>query len=473
MSASQAYNYYLQAWHQITPRQMNISMADGYGWSEFPILYYISGMLSKVVGYDTGWLSLLSLLLWMAGCMAIPGIVYRHTHRRWPSFLIGALFFCSPLVAFYSTTGLPDVAALAFFFLGWNLLYKAKDLNRTVLLITSQGFFALAGLLKPTILIVYLAWFLLSVASQLPLFKSFRDPWRNAVFRRKFLTTGITVLTLVAGYHLFAVVWNKTHQSGFFLQSAMTFWDSHSLPVRSYIMERTMTEWLPQVFHPLTFLVMGAGLLLALFRFRKVPLWMWTWTGLSLAGTGAYYLLFYYQFLHHDYYLLAWYPVVLLCLLLILESVKIPGRSLAGTLFYILVFSGALWWNAVYTAGQITERYEGKYSNRYHESFYEVMLSHHLHALGIDEGTKVISVPDVSPSGTLYMLKRHGFTDWTGNGLPRMVESDFHRYVKEGATCLVVSDPAWLEDRPWVNTYIYETLPPFRGLRFYTLSIPD
>lgn len=157
--------------------QSGIENTKGYRMVEFPVYNAIFAFLFKtyqVLPLEQ-WGRLVSILFSVITIMVIYYLVLKETGRL-AAFFSGFLYAIMPFFVFFSRTVLPETTAVGLSALSIFLLYNANPkqvLRYSLLVLFSSFFFALALLVKPTIIFF-----------GLPLFYIFFRNFKMAIFKK-------------------------------------------------------------------------------------------------------------------------------------------------------------------------------------------------------------------------------------------------------------------------------------------------
>ena len=147
--ASFAWNYYATTWNFFEAHFNNLGWrGDGKAALEFPIIYYVVGMIWRVAGPHPWIFRLINILIVFAGLWAYARLIRLLVKDNfWPIFVSG-LLFTSPVMVYYTVNFLPDVPAIAVSFIGWHCLLLYSEHGRHKSFVWALVWFTLAALLK-------------------------------------------------------------------------------------------------------------------------------------------------------------------------------------------------------------------------------------------------------------------------------------------------------------------------------------
>src|SRR5690606_33232957 len=181
---------------------------------------------------------------------------------------------------------------------------------------------------------------------------------------------------------------------------------------------------------------------------------------LLMAGSSAYFVLWYRAFLHHDYYLIN--PLIGIVSVIVAGTyIADQQRKLFQNIFVALGFSVvtiSIFHNKIIQ----TDRYFNPVHASVNTSYFTVEKS--LRELGINRKDKVVSVPDLSPNITLYFLNQPGWTEAFNNDTYNM-----HYFVSQGAKYFITSDATYL-DNPLYSIYLDSLIGRHEDILVYKIK---
>jgi hypothetical protein len=403
-SASIAMAYFHNGIHFFEPKVMNVLGGDGAAVGEFPIYYYLSAALYHVFGPSDGIIRLLHWLTLVAGVFFFLKVVDKEIG----AFAVYATsFFLSSigLFAFYGFNFLPDIPAFGWLLIGAYALYNSADSKRLFWL--GIAAICLAGLLKPTILIPFFAWW--GIWLVFFLFK--KEKLASFPATTKMILGLCIVLIVNAAWIFWAKQYNASHDSGIFLGAVMPIWDLDANEIQ-YTWDLLWDSYLHRIVRrPALWLLVGF-LLLSMVSWKKFTLIWCVFSSFVLMGTVVYFFLFFQQFRIHDYYLIAclWLFVVVL-----LGGIYLIQTQTRGYVKYFLQFlllfilSANINMSYYYVKGNYAP------DSVYQKEVPECMLDRNstrqfIEKAGLTYKENLVGVhPDPSPNIALYNLNLKGF----------------------------------------------------------------
>lgn len=403
----------------------NLEGEGGAAVSEFPVLYFLTACFYHLVGEHPGILRIIHLMILVWGLSHYAVLVAGLSQHRLMGLLGVVLILGSPIIAFYGFNFLPNIPALGFMLAGFGFYYSFTQSRKNyhfwffILLNT------LAGLLKATMIVPFLAWLGTWILIRL-LFKN-PDvhlapfyPQAKKVFQSAMWVLAINLIWL--GWVRY---YNAAHGSVNFLTTIYPVWELEGQEVSriwNMILEKRFTRW----FAPFTFLILLVWSGITFFRKNETPKPVWIFFMLLWAGAVSVFLLFYFQFQHHDYYLidLMYLPMAGLTVLCYdlgrwIRAAQSPDsfwQSIPGSfiILWVVLLVPALW-NVQYAKSHLEHVFSPGHSDMrgFPPGLYEDIpsLRAHVQNLGLDyKKDKVLTLPDPSFNVSLYYLNLRGFT---------------------------------------------------------------
>ena len=457
--ASQALNYYQFGLNFFKPEVHNVVLDGGQSAAEFPILYYISALMMSLLGAETGVMRVVHLAffgigLWylfkiLRGVSGQLGIRNGELGVRngqlgmndwmWEMgsfiFALGGslLFFCLPVVVFYAFNFLPNAPALGLIFISWWCFYRFIQEKKSVFLIKTMFWTALAAMIKPTMLISFFViggiWLFDLIKNYS--YKSSELKEKTSVFNQP-LKEAWTFLIVIIPFMAWRIWANAHSHPKLFLNKPLPIWEA-SKSQNDWTWQWMNQFWLHKItFTQTTYLFLIIPVSLMLIFIKKIPTWItlaWVLMLLGVLSEGA---LFFQQFSVHDYYAIDFLMLpafTLIILGLILKQIvfnlknngqkslrgtwQLRGQLLSGSLALIMI--SLLISNARHAKSDLQDRYNFKdpYLNGENKSLYKTKeLRRFIKSLGITPRDTVLSVNDPSPNTTLFYLNLKGFTLW-------------------------------------------------------------
>jgi hypothetical protein len=425
--ASIARNYYYVSMNFFAPRLSMTTGNDGKMVSEFPIVYYMAAIGYKVFGFHDWFIRAINLAIFFVGLFFLLKAIYILLNDWFYALFSSLLIFASALVADYANNFLPDVPALSFTFAGYYyyLRYGTSKNNHYLQLCALA--FTFVGLLKVTSLIglaalIAVEWVVWVISKT----------ERQQQFKK---LAYLFVPLIISGFWIAYSKWyNATNGNGYMLTSIKPIWQIDAEQIKFIIgmfkyvylravMYRDFINALPYI--------ISAGLILFPTKNKKFKLWM----VLSLTGCLLYVLLFFQQFVVHDYYIICSMFMLPAAVVLMLLNIRLWSQRMFNSyvlklslliLFCVMTFHG----HRIFTGRKSPELLGEQYDSL-------KGIDKYLESIGVHVNDKVISLGDKSTCISLYLMNRRGRTEF---GLPyEYTAADILKLKEDGIKYLIVN----------------------------------
>lgn len=395
---------------------------EGKCAGEFPVIYWIFGIIERLIDLPVFGLKWFNLLLVAAGHY----FLFRTLSVIYKNGLLAAvvvyLVFGSGIVAYYSCNYLPDAAVYGLVLIGWsrilpNVLNGKLRYDRVTLFI----FFA-AGLIKAPASMHLLTLLCMTIISWRLDQKRVREDLKPALFY-------LTLIFAIAVWHFYARWYNASNNSSYFMTWAEPIWEM-TANERDNVTELTIQYWWTKYLHPTYWHVLLLLSFVIVFRAPKLRPPVLTMLVSLVAANISFVLLFYRKFADHDYYFLTIMPLFVIITVIGVHRVRIEFEKYNAQLV-LTVLLGALSISALVLAHtEVGRRLNDKadsYSQTQEavEGLYRATLKL---KLPIDN-TRIIVQGDSTTNGALNEMERFG---WSYPGYPNVADAkkDLEKYSK-------------------------------------------
>ena len=482
-------NYYKDGLNFFTP-QIHWTGPEGHGKtiSEFPAIYFVVAKLWTVFGHHEFIFRLINLLFVFSGLFALYRLAYNYLNDLFWAFFIPLFLFTSPALVFYSNNFLMNAPSFGLALTALHFYTKWHRQKQRKWLVVSMLLFLLAGLLKITSLMIFMA--LLSLLA----FQSVQAILKKETSLKKIglqLMPFVLVMLGVFSWYTYARHYCHENIQGIFLQGLYPIWEV-SAAQRSEILHQFYRQVLPSVFNRKGLAVCLALFIWILLSFKKVKPEFYFLVVITLLGELLF-LSFWFQAINiHDYYLINLLVIVPLITFTFLHTLKhkhpaffqnklIKLLALLGLL--LLVYQASLltrikynpadpWLKAnIFIGEKEQERWERKYRN-YQSSFQALEeINPYLRSLGIERDERVVSIPDPSINISLYLIDQKGFTDFGYSETKGKITERMNRFIQIGADYLIVNREESIKADAF-GPYTQEQIGEFKQVKIYKLPEP-
>lgn len=464
--------------------EMHIQLSDdnttGRTAGEFPILYFIVGMLWKLLGESYLVYRLFYLLILFAGLFSFYKSLRILFNDSYWAIVISLLLFTSPVYVVYGISFLTDVPAISFVLIALYFLLQYYRKKLLKLFYVSMGFFALAGLIKVSSLIAFIFLFIILIIESFSI-KSLEN--RKLFNRPKYEWIGfISVILLVFTWYYYANYYNSLHKFWYTFNNVYPFWrnnDGEFEYLAMGIKNFTSTVFFSR---PILYAFLFIGIV-NLSLWKKIPLLAYLSNIIIIFGSILYFILWMPLMGNHDYYYSA--------LLILFGGILVPfvwfikanylalfkGYRLKIFLGIFLVFNFLYCLNVTKLktlAQQGTFIMVGN-----HEFVSEMKLTNldfsvnwkrfeqmrpYIRSIGIKKEDKIISFPDKSLNTSLYLLNQKGWTNFISYD-----KEGIEKLIDKGAKYLFISDEKLLNEE-YLTPFLSDQIGTFKDIKVYMLS---
>ena len=409
----------------------------GRAAGEAPLLYYVIALLYKIFGPHNYIYRIANSLFFFAGLGALFLLSKRVINDFLPALFIPLLVFVSPVMAYYGNNYLPDTTSLALVFAGWLQYMRYQEKQRITTFLLMITFFAMAGLLKASMTLNLFTVAGIAIVHHLKLTgKNSTLKMPKPVVFYPFMLMAVTIIT---AWYLYAIHYNRIHNSYTFLTSITPWWHLNREAFKElthYILKNNIN-----LFYSKELLVfLGIALIAFLAFFKKLPEHIRLPLVFLLPGSITYINLYYNQFKYHDYYIIVLFSTVAFMTIALLLVIKTVVPKFYYSAYFTLLLFILIAFNVHHSRKEMSLRYFGwKLEAPVYKDYFTIKP--YLKSIGIEPEDRVISIPDVTNCYTLYMMNQ------PGNTIGRIsadTPADIKQFITKGAKYMMVNDTSIL-----------------------------
>lgn len=469
--ASYAWNYASQTTNFFQPRMNNLALnGNGKVATEFPIIYYASGMIYRLTGVEPWVHRLLNISILFFGLFSFYRMVDEIFSSKFWAIILPMFLFTIPLIVFYTNNFLPDVPAFALSLSASYYFFRYSQKGMRESYVLSLALFALAALIKLSYLLVFFTLIFLFVVERNPIRKYRVLVGEASLFHEKngwHIASFILVLGIVSSWYIYAS-WYSTRtliQHFSSIISSTPRGDSISMgEILHFVFNKMQEDFFLFSINHLWIIFLSAGIL---YGFAKSPRLLRLILVVLFSGILLYIYSFRQLINGHDYYLI---PVFLLLIPLYLYAAHLmesyaQDKKIKGYLQGFIIFLLLL--NIQNAKMEMQYCY---YGNKFHYQekapFYKEEFMDYLLEKGVKMDSKIISYPDPSMNNTLYLMRRRG---WSSLGIERMDANFVTQLKTEGAEFLILNDTIYRQDSLLIPA-LGNRVGSFEGIDIYDLS---
>jgi hypothetical protein len=419
--------------------------------SEFPIIYYVAAQLYKLFGPREVILRVINLLIFWIGLLYLFKLSRLLLENNLIALIPPLFLWTSPFVVYYGANFLPNVPALSVSLIAWYYFFAYWKTNSGRSLILAFLWVAIAALLKVSAALSGIAFAGMWIMGALG--------WLERPARthyRPFLIGVVTSAAAIVSWVIFAKAYNEAHGTGQNLLGIIPIWEMSIEQIKD-TMKILWSKWSYHFHHPIMGGLMVAMGVYALLQHRRAAFLVAASLLLTL-GSGIYMLLFFDAFYHHDYYLLNNMIAPTFWLITFLYLVR-DRKIRKGVLIATVLIIGIL---LLHTRGALNERYHGRFQESLNDDLFTI--TPYLRSIGIERTDRVVSVPDLSPNISLYLMNNPGWTEAFNGPV-----YNINHFAKEGAKYLIVNDSSYLEKKLY-QPFTNDKIGQYRSVSIYRIG---
>lgn len=458
---------------------------SGKSIGEFPLIYFIVGKIWKLTGHRPFIFRLLNLLIFYTGLFYLFRFLKEFLEDNFWAIVLPLLLFTSPVLVYYANNTLMNAPSFGLVLVGAYYYWKYQRTGKTAPLYLSMLIFLLAGLLKPTALILFTGILIIHL---LLLIRRLRKAFNISLRSRPIhlIPFAVVILGNIAWFQ-WVKNYNSNYVGGIFLQGIIPIWQA-GLKEGLYIGTLFYNEVLGKFFNQSAFYLCILLFVWLLYKFRDTNLFLMSLTLLAFGGSLFYIILFYMAMSVHDYYLLNLVIVFPLILVTFLDYLRtnhpdlyrdraLKGTAIVGLILCVygtMVVQRARYdLNDTFVKHTIILNQKEKDLYRYYQTrysdYFEALesIEPYLRSLGIKREDKVLSIPDGTPNFTLYLMDQKGITDY---GYTNLDETEkIEHIIRTGGKYLIINDPAILS-RESLKPYTRDKIGQYKNVSIYRLE---
>jgi hypothetical protein len=467
VGASYAMNYYNNDL-DITQLRIYNHLSDNatsdFSIADFPILYYIVAVCYSIFGNSDSIFRIINALIMLSGLYFLMLSSYQLLKDRFWSFFIPVILFTSPTLVYYSNGFLPDTTAFGIVFIALYFVVKYIHSKKISHIYWASFLFTLAGLIKVTSLMSFLA-----ISGTLVLMYIFSTKIRKEFNIYKFILPILLPIFFVLLWNFIVYRINSSIGGTISDTNLRPIWDMDALAVEE-TWNRIQHRWLNSYFHISVQLTALAMFISSLIFFKKSMRVLTIITSLTLIGSLFFFFAFFRSLYAHDYDLINIFVLIIFGLVsgLILLKNYFPKVFRSN----YLKIAAMIWVSflVIECNKNINIKFHG-YHNYSHKHFYHGLqdIEKTNRNLGIQQNDLVISIPDPSINITLYLMNQPGFTDFglfNKSGTERI---DY--FIKKNAKYLIINDTSIYSksEYDYLQPYLVNKIGQHRNIGIFDL----
>ncbi|MBK8846503.1 MAG: glycosyltransferase family 39 protein [Bacteroidetes bacterium] len=443
-----------------SPSILNADANNCHCASEFPIVYYLAALFYRVSVEHVAVLKILNTSIVLIGFFYFYKLLKELFNEQFYALVFTMLYLSSGILLYYGIGVIPDPPALGFTLIGFYFYYQFIQKTLLRYLWLALLFLTLGSLIRISFALIPVSLFAVTVLNYL------FNKKRKIIHGKLVVSFLITVLIYagsIAAWNVYVIKFNEANSCFFFLTSINAIWQKSDQTIHE-VYQRVSNGWFGSYYYFSTwhtFFVLAA---LAIVLAWKNTFKNNAFALVLLLGSVAYVLLFYFQFYDHDYYFLALLPVIMIMtsfgfanvLKLFPQIIRNPIARIALVVLVFLSFN--------FASKKLEARYETGERNYHARVGFRLRYAKEvLEDCGVPQDAKIAVLPEHTPNGALYFLKRQGHV------IEDTSESSFkkiRRVIDEGTEYCCITDASYLQCNALVATLGQEVYAD-RNFRLY------
>jgi len=448
---------------------------------EFPIFYYAVAAIWKVFGesyFSFRFLYFLVLFLGLFSLFKMLRIILKDSF--WAT-AISILVFTSPAYAFYAVSFIADGLAFSVMLVAAYMftLYSIKQ--KLKLFYLSMALFALAGLVKISVIIPFVFLFGIYILECFGV-KTLEN--RKLFLRPKLEWTGILmVVAPIVAWYAYVDYYNTLHEFSYSLSGIYPLWEISKAEYPQWI-KGVKNFTLPLFFSRPVIFACFLLYVINLLWYKKVSRLVYLSSVVIPFGCMLYFVLWGKALNDHDYYYIALITFIPACFIPFLIYVKTNFQTIYVHNKTKIAFSLFLLFNIVYCYNIMQLRTTNK------DRQYWIVGSHDLveslkwtnfdlktnwqryttiesynRSIGIEKTDKVVSISDYTACYSLLMMNQKGWTALFTSRNPKR----FRLYIERGAKYLFVGTVEGLQEE-WLQEFMHTKIGEYKDIHIFQLQ---
>lgn len=442
--ASQALNYSKPEASFLKPEILCLvseSNTTGYCMEEFPIVYFFVGKLHQAFGHIDLIFRLTILCSFLVGLFILLNLYKNFFEDNFWAYALTILLFTAPVIVFYANNYLLNIPALSLTLSAWLLFFKYLNGRKELFAALSITLFTLAALLKISELI---SLFTICGILFIDYFKIIRFRKDGQLFLHPYRLASLIILSFVFVYawYYYSHWYNKIHRQTYYFYTTGDIF-TMSPENRIQIREIVAQYWRYYYHNIIALYFYLATFIINIICVRKTNKLLMSISTIMLIGSILFVLLFFKFLYNHDYYIISLYIMTIFSSATLLEMSIRNWPHILKSSFIKLIFLSFLIYSAIYARKKMDTRYEGWENSEYLGSLADVYtIKPYLDSIGMADSAKVVSIPDYTPNLTLYLINRHGWSNYITGDNRALIKIG----IDNGADFLLISNPNLLTD---------------------------
>lgn len=394
-SLSFIYNYIENGFNFLNISNYNLNSFEGRAASEFPVFHYFYAIIIKLFKSDYSLIRILNLTLVYTSLYYLYKTIDLFINNQFSSLVLTFLFFSSTILIHYSCNFLPDVNSVALCFIGNYFAILFFKINKFEDFLKASLFLTLSILIKPSYIIYIISFYTISFYYNLKL---------------KHFATITLCFVLILFWILYIKYYNAIYHQYYYLTKLKPIWNCTTNEINDVI-DFVLNYWYTKYYYQSTFHLFFAIILFSPYIVIKNYKNNYTkYVILLICGILLYFLLFFKQFKDHDYYFITMIPAISIIITFFYARLKelIQIKWISDFTIFLIVLITILSIN--YSKEKLIDRYQKSFISGAIIGYELQGCDKYLDSIHIDKNQKFLVLGDETPNGSLFFIKRKGWT---------------------------------------------------------------
>ncbi|MCD6017468.1 MAG: hypothetical protein K0S53_589 [Bacteroidetes bacterium] len=405
---------------------LNLYNESGKTLCEFPILYYLTALISKLGAKSYLVLKTIHLIFFFLTSYTIFNYL-RNKFSFINAVSITYLLFSSTVILYYSVNHIPNYPALCLSLCGIVYFLKYLESNTRIFFNISMVLFLFACLIKITFAVYPIGFLIFLIIKWM----------KNRKYEKYAIAVFFLLFSVLLVWNLYVLHYNKINNADYYLTHIKPIWSMSSTEVKEVFLF-IINYWVYKYYYHSAIHTFFIVLIISMFFYKNFKKDQLLLSFIFLSGTFFYFILFFKQFRDHDYYFMEFVPLFFLIFVNSYEAIIFHLNTkikIAISLFIMLITVLSI----NYAKLNLNRRYSSPFEQVSRIAYVLENSDAKLDSLGIPENAKILVVPDFTMNGSLFLLDRFGYT--VGDTLNSNMASYFSK-----SDYILISDSSYLNN---------------------------
>lgn len=405
---------------------LNLYNDNGKTLCEFPILYYLTALISTFGFKSYQILKAIHLLFFCFTSLTI----FTYLRRKFSyinAISITFLIFSSTVILYYTVNHIPNYPALCLTLCGIIYFFKYLDTGNRTAFNVCMVLFLFAGLLKITFAFYPFGILIFLILKSIKTKKI--EPYIYVMF---FILFSILMI-----WNLYVIHYNKINNANYYLTHIKPIWSISSYEIKEVFLF-IVNYWVYKYYYHSAIHAFFIIFILSLFFYRNFKKNQILLISIFFLGSSFYFILFFKQFRDHDYYFMEFVPLFFLIFINSYEAIILHLNmkvKIVISLFILLISILSI----NYAKLNLKRRYSSPFEQVSRIAYILENSDSKLDSINISKNAKILVVPDFTMNGSLFLMDRFGYT--VGDTSNSMMTTYFNK-----SGYILISDSSYVKN---------------------------